>query len=59
VIDKLREAARMAARDERTIQIMTTAGTQFQYQDAAEFDAFVKADAAAMKSVVQRIGRVN
>lgn len=59
VIDKLREAARAAARDERTIQVMTTAGTQFQYQDAAEFDAFVKADAAAMKSVVQRIGKVN
>ncbi len=58
-IDKLREAARAAARDERTIQVMTTAGTQFQYQDAAEFDAFVKADAAAMKSVVQRIGKVN
>ena len=59
VVDKLREAARAAARDERTIQAMTSAGTQFQYQDAAEFGAFVKADAAAMKSVVQRIGKVN
>jgi tripartite-type tricarboxylate transporter receptor subunit TctC len=59
VVDKLREAARAAVRDERTIQTMTNAGTQFQYQDAAEFDAFVKADAAAMKSVVQRIGKVN
>ncbi|QIM52475.1 tripartite tricarboxylate transporter substrate binding protein [Hydrogenophaga crocea] len=59
VVDKLREAARAAVRDERTIQTMTSAGTQFQYQDAAEFDAFVKADAAAMKAVVQRIGKVN
>ena len=59
VVDKLREAARAAVRDERTVQIMTTAGTQFQYQDAGEFDAFVKSDAATMKSVVQRIGRVN
>ena len=59
VVDKLREAARAAVRDERTVQIMTTAGTQFQYQDAAEFDAFVKSDAANMKTVVQRIGRVN
>lgn len=59
VVDKLREAARAAVRDERTIQTMTNAGTQFQYQDAAEFDAFVKADAAAMKAVVQRIGKVN
>jgi len=59
VVDKLRDAARAAVRDERTVQIMTTAGTQFQYQDAGEFDAFVKSDAATMKSVVQRIGRVN
>ena len=59
VVDKLRDAARAAVRDERTVQIMTTAGTQFQYQDAGEFDAFVKSDAANMKSVVQRIGRVN
>ena len=59
VVDKLRDAARAAVRDERTVQIMTTAGTQFQYQDSGEFDAFVKSDAANMKSVVQRIGRVN
>ena len=59
VIDRLREAARAATRDERTIQVLTTAGTQFQYLDAAEFAAFVRADAAAMKTVVQRIGKVD
>ncbi|MDP2016455.1 tripartite tricarboxylate transporter substrate binding protein [Hydrogenophaga sp.] len=59
VVAKLREAARAATKDERTIQIMTTAGTSFQYQDAAEFDRFVKEDANTMVKVVQQIGRVN
>ena len=59
VVVKLREAARAATKDERTIQIMTTAGTSFQYQDAAEFDRFVKEDASTMVKVVQQIGRVN
>jgi len=59
VVDKLREAARAASQDPRTIQVMTTAGTVFQYQDMAEFDRFVKDDAKAMATVVQRIGKVN
>ncbi|PZO13064.1 MAG: Tat pathway signal protein [Burkholderiales bacterium] len=59
VVAKLREAARAATKDERTIQIMTTAGTSFQYLDAAEFDRFVKEDASTMVKVVQQIGRVN
>ena len=59
VVVKLREAARAATKDERTIQIMTTAGTSFQYQDAAEFDRFVKEDASTLVKVVQQIGRVN
>lgn len=59
VVAKLREAARAATRDERTIQVMTTAGTSFQFQDAPEFDRFVKDDAGTMLKVVQQIGRVN
>jgi tripartite-type tricarboxylate transporter receptor subunit TctC len=59
VVNKLREAARMAAQDPKTVQVMTTAGTSFQFQDAAEFDKFVQDDANAMKSVVQKIGKVN
>ena len=53
VVDKLREAARAAVRDERTVQIMTTAGTQFQYQDAAEFDAFVRAEIVRWSKIVK------
>jgi tripartite-type tricarboxylate transporter receptor subunit TctC len=59
VVAKLREAARAATRDERTIQVMTTAGTSFQFQDAPEFDRFVKDDASTMLKVVKQIGRVN
>jgi tripartite-type tricarboxylate transporter receptor subunit TctC len=59
VVAKLREAARAATRDERTIQVMTTAGTAFQFQDAPEFDRFVKDDASTMLKVVKQIGRVN
>ena len=58
-VAKLREAARAATRDERTIQVMTTAGTSFQFQDAPEFERFVKDDASTMLKVVQQIGRVN
>mgnify|MGYP006175565873 CR=1 FL=1 len=58
-VAKLREAARAATRDERTIQVMTTAGTSFQFQDAPEFDRFVKDDASTMLKVVKQIGRVN
>ena len=59
VVNKLREAARVAAQDPRTVQVMTTAGTSFQFQDAADFDKFVQADAKAMATVVQKIGKVN
>ncbi len=59
VVNKLREAAQFAARDEKTVQAMTTAGTAFQFQDAPAFDAFVKEDAKAMAGVVRRIGKVN
>jgi len=58
VIDRLREAAGMVARDERAVQALNSAGTQFLYQDAPEFESFVKTDAASMKDVVHRIGKV-
>lgn len=58
VVDRLRQAARFAAQDARALSVMRTAGTSFQYQDAPEFERFVQADARAMASVVDRIGRV-
>ncbi|WP_291010392.1 tripartite tricarboxylate transporter substrate binding protein [Hydrogenophaga sp.] len=59
VITKLREAARIAAQDPKTIQVLTGAGTSFQFQDLPEFDKFVQNDAKAMLETLQRIGKVN
>lgn len=59
VVDTLRQAARFAAQDIRAVSILTAAGTSFQFQDAADFDRFVQADARSMAALVQRIGKVD
>lgn len=59
VVAKLREAVKTVTQDARTLQAFQAAGTGFLYQDAPEFELFVKKDAAEMGSLVQRIGRVN
>jgi len=58
VVSKLRQAAKAASEDARARQSLTGAGTSFMYQDTAEFEHFVQADAKAMAALVQRIGRV-
>ena len=55
---RLRDAARMAARDDRVRQIMVTAGSPIQYLDTPDFQRYVDADASRMIEVVQRIGKV-
>jgi tripartite-type tricarboxylate transporter receptor subunit TctC len=59
VISKLRDAARAATQDARANQILTGAGTSFQYQDLGEFEKFVTNDARAMSATLQKIGKVN
>ncbi|MGH8832844.1 MAG: tripartite tricarboxylate transporter substrate-binding protein, partial [Polaromonas sp.] len=59
VVEKLRQAAKFAAQDPRAVQALTAAGTSFQFQDAPDFERFVQADARAMTSLVQRIGKVD
>jgi tripartite-type tricarboxylate transporter receptor subunit TctC len=59
VVARLREAVKSATQDARTLQAFQAAGTGFLYQDAPEFELFVKKDAAEMATLVQRIGRVN
>jgi tripartite-type tricarboxylate transporter receptor subunit TctC len=59
IIQKLRDAARFAANDAPTQQALLAAGTVMQYQDATEFTAYVAADAAAMKTLVQKIGKLD
>ena len=58
VVQRLREAARAAANDERVKQVLLTAGSPVQYLDAPEFQRYVDADAAKMADVVKRIGKV-
>ena len=58
VVKRLRDAARMAANDERVKQVMVTAGSPIQYLDTPEFQRYVDADANKMADVVKRIGKV-
>jgi tripartite-type tricarboxylate transporter receptor subunit TctC len=58
VLARLRQAAKAAAEDARARQALAAAGTAFQYQDAPEFDRFVRDDARHMTALVHRIGRV-
>jgi tripartite-type tricarboxylate transporter receptor subunit TctC len=58
VVSKLRQAARAVALDERARAALAASGTSFQYQDAPEFERFVKAEAQQMSQLVQRIGRL-
>jgi tripartite-type tricarboxylate transporter receptor subunit TctC len=58
VIKRLRDAARVAANDERVKQVMVTAGSPIQYLDTPEFQRYVDADANKMAEVVKRIGKV-
>lgn len=59
IVQKLRDAARFAANDTVTQQALIAAGTVMQYQDASEFTAYVAADAAEMKTLVQKIGKLD
>lgn len=59
VIDLLRQAARFAAQDARAAAALASAGTSFQYQDAADFGRFVQADAQGIAALVRRIGKVD
>lgn len=58
VLAKLRKAAKAATEDARARQALAAAGTAFQYQDAPEFERFVREDARHMAALVQRIGRI-
>jgi tripartite-type tricarboxylate transporter receptor subunit TctC len=59
IVATLRQAARFAAQDAKAVAALASAGSSFQYQDAPEFDAFVRSDASEMGRLVQRIGKVD
>jgi tripartite-type tricarboxylate transporter receptor subunit TctC len=58
VVQRLREAARRAAEDAQTQQVIRTAGSPVEYLDAPEFQAYWDADAQVMREAVQKIGKV-
>jgi tripartite-type tricarboxylate transporter receptor subunit TctC len=57
IVNKLRDAARQAVKDERLIKAIGTAGSPIQYMDAPEFRKFVAAEADIFRKVVDRIGK--
>jgi len=58
IVQRLRAAARAAANDPKVKETLLTAGSPVQYQDATEFSQYVDADAAKMREVVQKIGKL-
>jgi len=54
---KLRNAVRSAVKDPDFQKAMTNVNTPIQYQDAPEFAAFVKSDAARLAQVVRKMGK--
>lgn len=59
VAQRLRAAARFAAQDARVKEVIQNAGSPVLYQDSAEFEKYVQADAKRMVDVVKRIGKLD
>ena len=57
VVRKLRDASAQAAKDDRLIKAIGTAGSPVLYMDAPQFADFVAKEAKTMKAVVDRIGK--
>ena len=58
IVAKLREAAKLAATDERVRQVLSNAGSPIQFQDAPEFQKYLDSDAKKMADAVKAIGKV-
>jgi len=54
----LREAAKLAANDERVRTVINGAGSPIQYMDAPEFKVYWDKESAQMVNVVKKIGKV-
>ena len=57
VVKTLRDAASQAAKDERLVKAIGTAGSPVLYMDAPQFSKFVADEAKTMAGVVKRIGK--
>ncbi len=58
IAQRLRAAARTAAQDAKVKEVIGNAGSHILYQDAPEFEDYVRTDARHMVDVVRRIGRL-
>ncbi|MDQ6684644.1 MAG: tripartite tricarboxylate transporter substrate binding protein [Pseudomonadota bacterium] len=58
IVKRLRAAAAKAATDPQVQLAIGKAGSPIEYLDAADFQSYLDADAAAMTRAVRRIGRV-
>lgn len=59
VVERLREAARVAGNDPKVREVLLKAGSPVLYQDAPDFQKYVDADAAKMADVVKKIGKID
>ena len=58
IAQRLRASARAAAQDSKVKDVILNAGSPVLYQDSADFEKYVQADAMRMAAVVKRIGKV-
>src|SRR4051812_37823059 len=56
IAQRLRAAARNAANDPKVKEVILSAGSPVLFQDSADFDKYVQADAKRMAEVVKKIG---
>jgi tripartite-type tricarboxylate transporter receptor subunit TctC len=58
IVNKLREATKLAANDSRVVQTIATAGSPILYLDQAAFETYITSESKLMAGVVKRIGKV-
>jgi tripartite-type tricarboxylate transporter receptor subunit TctC len=58
IAQRLRASAKAAAQDGKVKDVILNAGSPLLYQDSADFEKYVQADATRMAAVVKRIGKV-
>jgi tripartite-type tricarboxylate transporter receptor subunit TctC len=58
ITNRLREAAKQAANDERVRSVINTAGSPIQYLDAPEFKVYWDKESSQMSDIVKKIGKV-
>jgi tripartite-type tricarboxylate transporter receptor subunit TctC len=58
IVNKLREAAKLAANDEKVKEIIGNSGSPVMYLDAPEFKTYWDKDAGELAISVKKIGKV-